>query len=66
LKQIPDVETAVVTSLATLGDGNWKMGEGVGKGGKVGGPTDGNERVLLEHYICEALDYLLRANTQAS
>jgi exocyst complex component 7 len=53
LKQIPDVEGAVSASLATLGDGNWKMGEGVGKGGKVGGPMDGNERVLLEHYICE-------------
>ncbi|KAF8515644.1 Cullin repeat-like-containing domain protein [Gautieria morchelliformis] len=55
LKQIPDVETAVITSLVTLGDGNWKMGEGVGKGGKVGGPTDGNERVLLEHYIYDVI-----------
>lgn len=48
------MEEAVIASLATLGDGNWKMGEGVGKGGKMGGPVDGNERVLLEHYICES------------
>ena len=36
----------------TLGDGNWKIGEGVGKGGKIGGPA-GGETVLLEHFICK-------------
>ena len=50
---------AVVTSLTTLGDGNWKMGEGVGKGGKVSSSADGHERVLLEHYICESLNTFL-------
>ena len=53
------MEEAVLTSLATLGDGNWKMGEGVGKGGKVGGPLDGNERVLLEHYVCKSRSSLI-------
>ncbi|KAF8588183.1 hypothetical protein K439DRAFT_1336032 [Ramaria rubella] len=59
LKQIPEVEAAVVASLATLGDGNWKMGEGVGKVGKMGGPADGNERVLLEHYIYDVVVTLI-------
>lgn len=51
LEQIPLVEEAVIASLSTLGDGNWRMGEGVGKGGKIGGTTVENERALLEHYI---------------
>ena len=38
--------------MQSLGDGNWKMGEGVqvGKGGKSG-ETD--ERTLIEHYLRE-------------
>ena len=51
LKQIPDVEDAVIASLSTLGDGNWKMGEGVGKTGKVGGTAAESDQVLLEHYL---------------
>ncbi|GJJ10642.1 hypothetical protein Clacol_004869 [Clathrus columnatus] len=59
LEQIPLVEEAVVASLATLGDGNWRMGEGVGKGGKVGSTAAENDRVLLEHYIHDVVTTLI-------
>lgn len=46
------MRSAVTSALVALGDGNWKMGEGVqvGKGAK---PGEGDESVLLEHFICE-------------
>jgi exocyst complex protein 7 len=44
------VKGAVGSALVALGDGNWKMGEGVkvGKAGK-GGETD--EQAVTEHFI---------------
>ena len=49
---IPAVQEAVGSALLTLGDGNWKMGEGVqvSKGPKLG---EGYENVILEHYFCQ-------------
>lgn len=49
---IPDVQDAVGSSLLTLGDGNWKMGEGVqlSKGPKLG---EGDEQIVLDHYLCK-------------
>lgn len=50
---VPAVQDAVGTALLTLGDGNWKMGEGVpmaNKGPKLG---EGDENVIIEHYFCE-------------
>ncbi len=51
---------AVASALITLGDGNWKMGEGVkAVGSKV---TDIDEQTILEHYVCKYLlsfDYAL-------
>ena len=42
---------AVASALITLGDGNWKMGEGVkAVGSKV---TDIDEQTILEHYVCK-------------
>lgn len=51
LQQVPAVQDAVASALLTLGDGNWKMGEGlqVSKGPKLG---EGDESVVLEHYLC--------------
>ncbi|GLB39391.1 putative exo70 exocyst complex subunit [Lyophyllum shimeji] len=50
MERLPQVQAAVGSALLTLGDGNWKMGEGVqvGKAGKVG---ESDESVVLEHYI---------------
>jgi hypothetical protein len=41
--------------LVALGDGNWNMGEGVGKGGKAIGNTQAEvEFFILGHYLREA------------
>ena len=54
MKAIPAVQDAAGSALLLLGDGNWKMGEGVqvSKGPKLG---DGDENIIIEHYICGAL-----------
>ncbi len=51
MQSVPAVQDAVASALLTLGDGNWKMGEGlqVSKGPKLG---EGDETVVLEHYLC--------------
>ena len=51
MEGIPAVQESVASMLLTLGDGNWKMGEGaqVGKGQKLG---EGDESIVLEHYLC--------------
>lgn len=56
MKAIPAVQIAVGTSLLTLGDGNWKMGEGVqvSKGPKLG---EGDESVIIEHYFCKSFKH---------
>ena len=45
---------AAASALLTLGDGNWKMGEGVqvGKGPKS---TDLDERTIMEHFLCRSI-----------
>ena len=52
LEAIPAVQDAVASALLTLGDGNWKMGEGmqVKQGPKL---VEGDESVVLEHYLCK-------------
>ncbi|KLO10611.1 hypothetical protein SCHPADRAFT_906774 [Schizopora paradoxa] len=54
LQQVPAVQDAVASALLTLGDGNWKMGEGlqVSKGPKLG---EGDESVVLEHYLYDII-----------
>ena len=51
---IPPVQEAVGSALLTLGDGNWKMGEGVqvAKGPKLG---EGYETTIIEHFFCQCL-----------
>lgn len=53
---IPAVQDAVGASLLTLGDGNWKMGEGVvmSKGPKLG---EGDESIIIEHYLCRFIPH---------
>lgn len=52
IEKIPQVQSAVESALYALGDGNWKMGEGivvpVGKGNKDGGEDDST---ITEHFI---------------
>ncbi|SJL17663.1 uncharacterized protein ARMOST_21220 [Armillaria ostoyae] len=55
LDRIPEVQSAAGAALVTLGDGNWKMGEGVqvGKASKLG---EGDEHVILEHYVYDVVN----------
>ncbi|KAF7307897.1 hypothetical protein MKEN_01150400 [Mycena kentingensis (nom. inval.)] len=50
LDRLPEVHSAAAAALLQLGDGNWKMGEGVSlaKGPKLG---DGDEQLILEHFV---------------
>jgi exocyst complex component 7 len=51
MERLLQVREAVGPALLTLGDGNWKMGEGVQVGrGKLG---EGDEKLIIEHYICK-------------
>jgi exocyst complex protein 7 len=51
MERLPQVEGAAASALMTLGDGNWKMGEGV-QVGKTAKSGDNDERVILEHFVC--------------
>lgn len=54
LERIPKVRTAVSSALLALGDGNWKMGEGV----QVGKTSQGgviDETVILEHFLYDVV-----------
>lgn len=63
MERLPEVKDAVAAALLTLGDGNWKMGEGVqvGKGPKT---SEADEQTIIEHYMCKSfpsLDMPLRS-----
>lgn len=49
---MPEVKAAVGSALLKLGDGNWKMGEGitVPKTARLG---EGDEDLILENFICQ-------------
>ncbi|KAF8636329.1 hypothetical protein AX17_003620 [Amanita inopinata Kibby_2008] len=55
LERLPLVRDAVSSALTSLGDGNWKMGEGVqvGKGSKSG---EADEQTILEHYVHDVIN----------
>ena len=59
VERLPEVQMGVASALMTLGDGNWRMGEGVqvGKTPKAG---DIDDQTILEHYTCtfQSRDYL--------
>jgi len=50
IEHIPYVQSAVESALLALGDGNWKMGEGVqvGKGVRTDDTTNSN---IVEHFV---------------
>lgn len=56
VERLPPVKDAVSAALVTLGDGKWKMGEGV-QVGKGSVATDLSAHTVLEHYMCECYRY---------
>ncbi|KAI0073224.1 hypothetical protein K474DRAFT_1666843 [Panus rudis PR-1116 ss-1] len=58
IERIPEVRDAVASALLTLGDGNWKMGDGVqvGKGAKA---AEVDERTVLEHYLHDVISTVI-------
>jgi len=57
LERLPEVREAVGAMLLSLGDGNWKMGEGtqVGKGSR----TDIDEQTILEHFTYDVVTMII-------
>ena len=51
LNQIPPVQGPMAAALSTLGDGNWRMGEGMSKTGQRTNVPDTDESGILENYI---------------
>ena len=66
MERLLQVQGAAGSALVTLGDGNWKMGEGV-QVGKTAKSGDHDETVILEHFVCQSHPFLylsfLQANT---
>ena len=44
------MKDAAASALLTLGDGNWRMGEGTQVGKTK--PTEVDEKTVLEHFTC--------------
>ncbi|KAF7321126.1 hypothetical protein HMN09_00200600 [Mycena chlorophos] len=65
LDRLPEVHSAAAAALLQLGDGNWKMGEGVSvaKGPKLG---DGDEQVILEHFVYDVVATTINSLTAIS
>ncbi|KAL0957917.1 hypothetical protein HGRIS_000098 [Hohenbuehelia grisea] len=65
LERLPEVQSAAGAALLLLGDGNWKMGEGVqvGKGSKLG---EGDEQLILEHFIFDLISTTVTSLTTIS
>ncbi|OSX63736.1 hypothetical protein POSPLADRAFT_1169154 [Postia placenta MAD-698-R-SB12] len=57
LERLPDVREAAASMLKSLGDGNWKMGEGaqVGKAKR----DDIDDRTILEHFTFDAVSMIV-------
>ncbi|KAJ8517884.1 hypothetical protein ONZ45_g4972 [Pleurotus djamor] len=56
MDRLPEVQSAAGSALLKLGDGNWKMGEGLlpasTKPSKLG---EGDERLILEHFVYDVI-----------
>jgi hypothetical protein len=55
LEQLLEVRDAVGPALMLLGDGNWRMGDGIQAKPNKGKPTPGSESVLIAHYTCASI-----------
>ncbi|KAJ7153068.1 Cullin repeat-like-containing domain protein [Mycena crocata] len=65
MDRLPEVHGAAGSALLQLGDGNWKMGEGVqvGKAPKLG---DGDEQLILEHFVYDVVTTAIASLTTIS
>ncbi|TFK18960.1 exocyst complex component, exo70 subunit [Coprinopsis marcescibilis] len=65
ISKIPEVQGAVSAALTALGDGNWKMGEGiqVGVNNRIG---DGDEDAILKHFIYDVVATAITSLTTIS
>ncbi|KAG9085523.1 hypothetical protein FS749_004353, partial [Ceratobasidium sp. UAMH 11750] len=67
LEQIPAVADAMSSMLMTLGDGNWRMGEGMIPGSKTRiEESNEPERVILEHFTYDIISTLISTLTAIS
>ncbi|KAF8256889.1 Cullin repeat-like-containing domain protein [Lactarius quietus] len=66
LEQLLEVRDAVGPTLMLLGDGNWKMGDGVQAKPKQGKPAPGSENRLIEHYAYDVVTTLINSLTTLS
>ncbi|EIN08701.1 hypothetical protein PUNSTDRAFT_120310 [Punctularia strigosozonata HHB-11173 SS5] len=66
LERFPEVEGAAGAVLAALGDGKWKMGEGVQVGKNATGPGDVDQRTIIEHYIYDVVNTTITSLTTIS
>ncbi|KAH7105240.1 Cullin repeat-like-containing domain protein [Auriculariales sp. MPI-PUGE-AT-0066] len=65
LNQIPPVHDAMSAALSSLGDGNWRMGEGMSKTGRSTGLVE-DDSGILENYIHDIIAALLATLTTLS
>jgi exocyst complex protein 7 len=67
MERLPDVSGAAGTALLALGDGNWKMGEGVQLGkANVSKLGEGDEQIIIEHYTYDLVTTLVSTLTTLS
>src|SRR6266436_2906714 len=57
MERIPDVEEAIGSALLSLGDGNWRMGDGMPVAKSNLG--SGDEPIVIEHFMCKLLISIL-------
>jgi len=57
IEKIPRAQSAIESTLLALGDGNWKMGEGiqVGRGARMDEASDSN---IIEHFVRKSSAFL--------
>ena len=56
MENIPDVEEAVGSTLLSLGDGNWRMGDGMPVAKSNLG--SGDEAIIIAHFMCKLPSFL--------
>ncbi|KAI9460716.1 exocyst complex component exo70 subunit [Russula earlei] len=66
LEELLDVRDAVGATLMLLGDGNWKMGDGIQAKPNKGKRAPGSESVLIEHYTYDVVTTLIASLTTLS
>ncbi|KAG8902872.1 hypothetical protein FRB99_004000 [Tulasnella sp. 403] len=66
LNQIPDLQGTISAALRTLGDGNWKMGDGPSVGKMASAESEVDDHTLLEHFCHDVVVTLTTSLTSLS